>query len=102
MGTRRNAGRAYLAAQDRQIEGKATHPDYAGRPVRISPAAVAKETRRSRNPPYTIARCSPRSKPRSQDRCRRPDLAATVSRLEASNAELRGIMGDCRSISAIW
>jgi hypothetical protein len=38
------AARAYLAALDRLIEGKATHPDHVGRPVRITPAAVARES----------------------------------------------------------
>src|SRR5229473_1622006 len=53
---RNRAARAYLAALHRLIEGKATHPDYAGRPVRVTPAAVAKEARRSRNPLYTTHR----------------------------------------------
>jgi len=35
-GRRNRTARAYLAALDRLIEGKATHPDYAGRPVRIT------------------------------------------------------------------
>lgn len=55
-GRRNRAARAYLAALDRLIEGKAMHPDYAGRPVRIAPAAVAKEARRSRNPLNTAHR----------------------------------------------
>ena len=55
-GRRNRTARAYLAALDRLIAGKATHPDYAGRPVRITPAAVAKEARRSRNPLYTTHR----------------------------------------------
>lgn len=38
------AARAYLAALDRLIEGEATHPDHVGRPVRITPAAVARES----------------------------------------------------------
>ncbi len=89
--TRRNrAARAYLAALDRLIEGKATHPDYAGRPVRITPAAVAKEARRSRNPLYTTHRALLTE---IEAAALRPtpatDLAATVARLEGSNAELR-------------
>jgi hypothetical protein len=55
-GRRNRTARAYLAALDRLIAGKATHPDYAGRPVRITPAAVAKEARRSCNPLYTTHR----------------------------------------------
>jgi hypothetical protein len=87
---RNRAARAYLAALDRLIEGKATHSDYAGRPVRITPAAVAKEARRSRNPLYTthrallveIAAAATRPTPAA-------DLAATVARLKTSNVELR-------------
>jgi hypothetical protein len=61
--------------------------------VHITPAAVAKEARRSRNPLYTTHRALlteidaavTRSTPAS-------DLAATVSRLEASNSELRRVI----------
>ena len=94
---RDRAARAYLAALDRLIEGKATHPDYAGRPVRITPAAVAKEARRSRNPLYTTHRAllaeieAAASRPTPAT-----DLAATVARLEASNAELRGVIRQLR------
>lgn len=51
-----NAARAYRAALNRLAEGKATHASLAGRPVRITPAAVAREARRSRNPLYTTHR----------------------------------------------
>jgi predicted RNase H-like nuclease (RuvC/YqgF family) len=87
------AARAYLAALDRLIEGKATHPDHAGRPVRITPAAVAREARRSRNPLYTTHRAmlgeieAAASRPTTAS-----DLGSTVARLEASNAELRRII----------
>ena len=92
-GRRNRTARAYLAALDRLIEGKATHPDHAGRPVRITPAAVAKEARRSRNPLYTTHRAllaeidAAVVQPTAAS-----DLAATVVRLEASNAELRAII----------
>ncbi len=85
-----NTARAYRAALNRLIEGKATHPALAGRPVRITPAAVSREARRSRNPLYTthrgildeitVAAGSPSPA---------ADLAATVARLRAENAELR-------------
>ncbi len=92
-GRRNRTARAYLAALDRLIAGKATHPDYAGRPVRITPAAVAKEARRSRNPLYTTHRALLAE---IEEAATRPtpaaDLAATVSKFEASNAELRGII----------
>lgn len=75
---------------NRLVEGKATHPSLAGRPVRITPAAVAREARRSRNPLYTthrgildeIAVAADEPSPGT-------DLAATVARLKAENAELR-------------
>jgi hypothetical protein len=92
-GRRNRAALAYLAALDRLIEGKATHPDHVGRSVRVTPAAVAKEAGRSRNPLYTTHRAllaeveaaATHSTPAA-------DLAATIARLEASNAELRTII----------
>lgn|SRR5579875_1352442 len=92
-GRRSRTARAYLAALDRLIAGKATHPDYAGRPVRITPAAVAKEARRSRNPLYTTHRALLAEIEAATD-CPTPgaDLAATVARLEARNAELRAVI----------
>jgi hypothetical protein len=32
--------RAYRAALERLVQGKATHPKYAGRPVKITPGRV--------------------------------------------------------------
>jgi hypothetical protein len=61
--------------------------------VRITPAVVAKEARRSRNPLYTTHRAllaeieAAASRPTPAT-----DLAATVARLEGSNAELRAII----------
>ena len=85
-----NAARAYRTALNRLIEGRATHPSLAGRPVRITPAAVAREARRSRNPLYTTHRgildeitvAAGGPSPAA-------DLAATVARLRTENAELR-------------
>ena len=85
-----NTARTYRAALNRLVEGKATHPSLAGRPVRITPAAVAREARRSRNPLYTTHRdildeiAVAAGQPSSG-----ADLAATVARLKAENAELR-------------
>ena len=85
-----NTARAYRAALNRLVEGKATHPSLAGRPVRITPAAVAREARRSRNPLYTTHRdildeiAVAAGQPSSG-----ADLAATVARLKVENAELR-------------
>ncbi len=92
-GRRNRAARAYLAALDRLIEGTATHPDYVGRPVRITPAAVAKEARRSRNPLYTTHRALlAEIEAAASGPTPATDLAATVTRLEASNAELRRLV----------
>jgi len=85
-----NTARAYRAALNRLVEGKATHPSLAGRPVRITPAVVAREARRSRNPLYTTHRdildeiAVAAGQPSSG-----ADLAAAVARLKAENAELR-------------
>jgi len=40
--------RRYRAALERLIQGKATHPKYAGRPTKITPSTVAREARLSR------------------------------------------------------
>jgi len=45
--TKRTEG-AYRAALERLVQGKATHPKYAGRPIKITPAAVAREAGLSR------------------------------------------------------
>jgi len=88
-----NTARAYHAALNRLIEGQATHPALAGRPVRITPAAVAREARRSRNPLYTTHRdileeiAVAAGQPSSG-----ADLAAAVARLKAENAELRTVV----------
>ena len=85
-----NTARAYRAALNRLVEGRATHPALAGRPVRISPAAVAREARRSRNPLYTTHRdvldeiATAAGQP-----CAAADLAAAVAQLRAENVELR-------------
>jgi len=85
-----NAARAYRAALNRLVEGKATHPALAGRPVRITPAAVAREARRSRNPLYTTHRgILDEIVVAAGQPCAAADLAATVARLRAANAELR-------------
>ena len=85
-----NAARAYRAALNRLVEGKATHPALAGRPVRIAPAAVAREARRSRNLLYTTHRnildeiAVAAGQPSTG-----ADLAATVARVKVENTELR-------------
>ena len=85
-----NTARAYRAALNRLVEGKATHPSLAGRPVRVTPATVAREARRSRNPLYTTHRDILDEIAVAADRpSTGSDLADTVARLRAENAELR-------------
>jgi hypothetical protein len=65
--------------------------------VRITPAGVAREARRSRNPLYTTHRAllaeieAAANRPTPMN-----DLAATVARLGASNAELRRVVQQLR------
>jgi len=85
-----NTARAYRSALNRLIEGRATHPNLAGRPVRITPAAVAREARRSRNPLYATHRdildeiIGAGNRPTIAT-----NLADTIVRLEAEIATLR-------------
>ena len=85
-----NAARAYRAALNRLIEGRATHPSHAGRAVRITPATVAREARRSRNPLYTTHRDIRDEIAAAADGPTiAPDLGETVAQLEAEIAALR-------------
>jgi len=85
-----NTARAYRAALNRLVEGKATHPSLAGRPVRITPAVVAREARRSRNPLYTTHRDILDEIVVAADQpSTGADLAVAVARLKAENTELR-------------
>jgi hypothetical protein len=85
----RRTERRYRAALDRLVQGKATHRKYAGRPVKITPAAVAREAGLSRNPLYTTHRALlseiEAANQRPSPAC---DLAGTVARLEAKIVEL--------------
>ncbi|ANN60746.1 cell division protein ZapB [Mesorhizobium loti] len=51
-----SAARAYRAALARLVRGEGRHPDHQRRIVRISPASVAREAGKSRNPLYTTHR----------------------------------------------
>ncbi len=85
-----NTARAYRAALNLLVEGKATHPSLAGRPVRITPAVVAREARRSRNPLYTTHRdILDEIAVAAGQPSLGADLAAAVARLKGENAELR-------------
>jgi hypothetical protein len=50
------AARSYRAALARLVRGEGRHPDHAGRVVRMTPASVAREAGRSRNPLYATHR----------------------------------------------
>src|SRR5215469_4507649 len=81
--------RTYRAALERLVQGKATHPKYAGRPIKITPAAVAREAGLSRNPLYTTYRALlSEIEAASQRPTPAANLGATIARLEAKIAEL--------------
>ena len=89
--TAKRTERAYRAALERLVQGKATHPKYAGRPIKITPSAVARESNQSRNPLYTMHRALlSEIEAASQRPTPAADLAATIARLEAKIAELHG------------
>jgi hypothetical protein len=84
------AARAYRAALARLVRGEGKHTSHAGRVVRITPASVAREAGRSRNPLYTTHRAildeieAAAGAPGPAK-----DLAAKVAALEAELASLR-------------
>src|SRR5215470_7549313 len=83
--------RTYRAALERLVEGKATHPKYAGRPIKITPSAVAREAGLSRNPLYTTHRALlSEIEAATQRPTPAADLATTIAWLEAKIAELHG------------
>jgi hypothetical protein len=83
--------RAYRAALERLVQGKATHPKYAGRPIKITPYAVAREAGLSRNPLFTTHRALlSEIEAATQRPTPAADLATTIARLEAKIAELHG------------
>ncbi len=85
-----NVARAYRAALNRLIEGRATHPSHAGRAVRITPATVAREARRSRNPLYTTHRdIRDEIAAAAHGPTIATDLGETVAQLEAEIDALR-------------
>jgi hypothetical protein len=81
--------RAYRAALDRLVQGEATHPKYAGRPTKITPAAVAREAGLSPNPLYTTHRALLNEiEAANKGPSPASDLAGTIARLEAKILEL--------------
>jgi hypothetical protein len=85
----KRAERAYRAALERLIQGKATYAKHAGRPVKITPASVAREAGLSRNPLYTTHRTLlSEIEAATQRPTPAADLGATVGKLEAQIGEL--------------
>src|SRR5215471_19529335 len=77
--------RTYRAALERLVQGKATHPKYAGRPIKITPSAVAREAGLSRNPLYTMHRALlSEIEAAAQRPTPAADLSTTIGRLEAT------------------
>jgi hypothetical protein len=87
-GQAEGAARAYRAALARLVRGEGRRP--AGRGMRITPAAVAREAGRSRNPLYTTHRdILDEINAAAEAPGPGKDLAARVAELEAIIAELR-------------
>ncbi|RUX51461.1 hypothetical protein EOA33_06245 [Mesorhizobium sp. M4A.F.Ca.ET.050.02.1.1] len=85
-----SAARAYRAALARLVRGEGRHPDHQGRIVRISPASVAREAGKSRNPLYTTHRdILDEIEAAAQGPGPAKDLAEKVRELEAEIALLR-------------
>jgi hypothetical protein len=88
---RKRIERTYRATLERLVQGKATHPKYAGRPVKITPYAVAREPGLSRNHLYTTHRALLNEiEAATQRPTPAADFATTIGRLEAKIAELHG------------
>jgi len=84
------AARSYRAALARLMRGEGRHPDHAGRVVRITPAAVAREAGRSRNPLYTTHRdILDEIEVAATSATPARDLAARIAELETELARLR-------------
>lgn len=85
--------RSYRGALARLVRGEGRHSNHAGRVVRISPASVAREAGRSRNPLYTTHR---NILDEIDAAARGPtparDLAACIAELKAELAELRALV----------
>ncbi|RWX66051.1 hypothetical protein EN780_16290 [Mesorhizobium sp. M4B.F.Ca.ET.089.01.1.1] len=85
-----SAARAYRAALARLVRGEGRHPDHQGRIVRISPASVAREAGKSRNPLYTTHRdILDEIEAAAEGPGPSKDLAEKVRELEAEIALLR-------------
>jgi len=84
------AARAYRAALARLVRGEGRHHQHAGQPIRITPAAVAREAGRSRNPLYATHRdILDEIEAAAAGPGPAKDLAARVAELEAELARLR-------------
>jgi hypothetical protein len=84
------AARSYRAALARLVRGEGRHADHAGRVVRITPASVAREAGRSRNPLYATHRdILDEIEAAAGAETPARDLAARVNELEAELTRLR-------------
>jgi hypothetical protein len=84
------AARSYRAALARLVRGEGRHGDHAGRVVRITPASVAREAGRSRNPLYTTHRnILDEIEAAASGATPARDLAARIVELEAELARMR-------------
>jgi hypothetical protein len=84
------AARAYRAALARLVRGEGRHRKHAGQAIPITPAAVAREAGRSRNPLYTTHRdILDEIHAAAGAPGLGKDLAVRVAELEAIVAELR-------------
>lgn len=89
-GQAETAARAYRAALARLVRGVGRHRQHAGKSVRITPAAVAREAGRSRNPLYATHRdILSEIEAAAAGPGPAKDLATRVAELEAELAELR-------------
>lgn len=85
-----SAARAYRAALARLVRGEGRHPDHQGRTVRISPASVAREAGRSRNPLYKTHRdILDEIQAALQTPSPSKDLAAKIEKMTVEIAQLR-------------
>jgi hypothetical protein len=84
------AAQAYRAALARLARGEGRHTKHSGRVVRITPASVAREARRSRNPLYTTHRdILAEIEAATELPLTTRDLGARIEELEGVNRALR-------------
>lgn len=84
------AANSYRTALARLSRGEGRHPSHAGRVIRITPASVAREAGRSRNPLYTTHRDILEEIEIATAACEpTQSLAGRIAELEATIARLK-------------